>query len=349
MEELEQIMRKIHVLFAKCESYGDEQENKLIVPKKEVFRLLEQMNVIVLRMMDQYEGTKESRERGMSEYRREADRIIGQANAGAEDVYAASLIYTDNVIEELEAVISDAKESLWAEYARMAERLDAQTRLLAENQEEIKLQMEAMAQGKKYLRLIERENERLKQFDDMYEEDEETAEAESADEQRSDALLKELSYDVNEEEDITKEPQEASSESDDTKADQTSGKNTASKAPLNKHRKRRRAMEALEAEWQEQEKERPARKIGTALYQEVGQSYDPPVKKVSYEVKVNQAYFDQLGEGNIDLDAEYEQWKEEQAQAAGEAGQETAVAEEENRKEERAGRRKKKKGVWHKR
>ena len=37
MEDLEQIMRRIHVLFAKCEPYGDEKENTIIVPKKEVF------------------------------------------------------------------------------------------------------------------------------------------------------------------------------------------------------------------------------------------------------------------------------------------------------------------------
>ena len=71
----------------------------------------------------------------------------------------------------------------------------------------------------------------------------------------------------------------------------------------------------LEAEWAKEE-QRPVRKIGTAIYEDVGQPYEEPVKRVSYEIKVNQAYFDQLGEGNVDLDAEYYQWKEEQEQAA---------------------------------
>lgn len=78
------------------------------------------------------------------------------------------------------------------------------------------------------------------------------------------------------------------------------------------------------------------RKIGTALYEDVGQSYDSPVKKVSYEVRVNQAYFDQLGESAADLDAEYYQWKEEQEKQAGEAGAEAAAREED---EGEAGRR----------
>ena len=336
MEDLEQIMRRIHVLFAKCEPYGDESENRIIVPKKEVFRLLEQLNYAVVHMMDRYEGTAESRERGLAEYQRKSEKIMEQARAGADDVYAASLIYTDGMIEELEAVISDAKESLWAEYARMAGRLEEQARILNENQEEIKQQLNSMIQGEKYLRLVERENARLQRL--------EAAGAEDAGEEYLDEEeVSEDEYDSADEvyykEDIPSADESNRKEPGPGDGEDTSGwqekapsekgaalekpKGANKRAKTGKKAKKRAGVPDLEAEWAAEEQAKPVRKVGTAVYQEVGQAYDTPVKKVSYEVRVNQAYFDQLGEGNVDLDAEYYQWKEEQAKAeAGEQGSE---------------------------
>ena len=71
MEDLEQIMRRIHILFSKCEPFGDEGGEKIIVPKKELFRLLEKLNYAVIRVMDEYEATQEARERGINEFHRE--------------------------------------------------------------------------------------------------------------------------------------------------------------------------------------------------------------------------------------------------------------------------------------
>lgn len=354
MEDLEQIMRRIHVLFAKCEPYGDESENRIIVPKKEVFRLLEQLNYAVVHMMDRYEGTAESRERGLAEYQRKSEKIMEQARAGADDVYAASLIYTDGMIEELEAVISDAKESLWAEYARMAGRLEEQESILNENQEEIKQQLNSMIQGEKYLRLVERENARLKRLEaagaedvgDEYPEEEDDWEEESASadtgyeyDSADEVYYKEdiLSADENNQ----KEPGPGDGEDTSSRKEKApSEKGAAPEKPrggnkrtrTGKKAKKRPGVPDLEAEWAAEEQAKPVRKVGTAVYQEVGQSYDTPVKKVSYEVRVNQAYFDQLGEGNVDLDAEYYRWKEEQAKA--EAGeQEGGHPEEASQKE----------------
>ena len=57
MESLEQIMRRIHVLFARCEQYGEKTDNKIIVPKKEVVHLLVQLNRAVIAMVGPCAGT----------------------------------------------------------------------------------------------------------------------------------------------------------------------------------------------------------------------------------------------------------------------------------------------------
>lgn len=367
MEELEQIMRRIHVLFAKCEPYGNESDGKIIVPKKELFRLLEKLSYAVIRMMDAYEGTAESRERGLASYQREGEKIKTAAQEGADDVYAASLIYVDNMLEELHDVVADAKEELWEQYARTAGRLDAHARALSEDQEEIKQQLTAMAQGGKYLKIIEHENKRLQKMkeerartgEDAYGDDleddwdeygeEEEDEGDEAEDTQEEGDGDEASADGESGEENKKaaggdsgEPEtdsgETAAETENTAADAAvpvktgeggdkpaSGKKPQKakgkqggkygrkqKRPASRHA---RMVPDLEEEWAKEE-QRPVRKIGTAIYEDVGQPYDEPVKRVSYEVKVNQAYFDQLGEGNVDLDAEYYQWKEEQEQAA---------------------------------
>lgn len=371
MEDLEQIMRKIHVLFAKCEAYGNEKENKIIVPKKEVFRLLEQLNYAVVKLMDEYEGTEESRERGLGEYRRKGQKIIEEAQAGAEDVYAASLIYTDNMISGLEGVLSEARESLRLDYARMSKRLNEQAMMLETNQAEIKEQLLAMSQGEKYLNLILRENRRRQmeeaEDEDVEEEDweEEDAQEDSEEIEGEGEIEDEESTEGEEGTEDEEDPEgEEGTESEedieagkDTKGDEDAkaregaeGLKTNSSQPPEKKvgkpngkkkkggqrqggsksgkstaKNKKRAVPDLEREWEEEQKQRSARKVGTALYQDVGQPYDSPPKKVSYEIKVNEAYFEQLGEGNIDLDAEYEQWKKEQEGKAGEVNGEAAA------------------------
>lgn len=327
MESLEQIMRRIHVLFAKCEQYGEKTDNKIIVPKKEVFHLLEQLNLAVIAMMDQYEGTTESRERGLADYERSKEKLVEKAQENADDVYAASLIYTDNMLEEIESIVEETKENMWEQYARMAERLDAQAKLLTENQEEIKQQLNAMAQGGKYLRLIERENARIKQrqeeldseeyeedFDEQEEEEDEETINEEGEEELESKQEQEDSGEIDWDNfvvDITEEYDDIAGEAKKPNSNSKPKPKTAkSKKSSNSSAKKRvRMLPDLEAEWESEA--RPIKKVGTALYEDVGQPYDEPVRKQSYEIKINQAYFDQIGGSSADLDAEYYLWKAE--------------------------------------
>lgn len=393
MEDLEQIMRKIHVLFAKCEPYGDEKANRIIVPKKDLFRLLEQLNYAVMQMMDQYEATVESRDRGLAEYQRKGSRIIEEAQHGAEDIYAASLVYTDNMVYKLQDVLADTGKNLKEEYMRLSKRLDEQARVLEANQQEVKEQLQAMIQGEKYLNIIYRENLRLRrieaakqeeleeeEYEEYYEEDYEREDFdedyeredfnegdyegddfadEDFDENDDEADAKNWEQEAGTEESAQGQNQISESGSSSTAAkrikaenkktagkraeeqsaaakriegqnavkgteeqdaaarktekadaaEEKSGakKNKAARKPVPKKRPRR--VLDLEAEWEQEQNNKPIRKIGSALYEDVGQSYDPPPKKVSYEIKVNQAYFDQV-ESSEQLDAEYYQWME---------------------------------------
>ena len=61
-EEIEQIMREIHILFAKAEKLP-ENRNRIIVDKDVVFGLLERLSHEIYETMDRFEETKVSRQR----------------------------------------------------------------------------------------------------------------------------------------------------------------------------------------------------------------------------------------------------------------------------------------------
>ena len=56
-EKLEQIMRQIYLMLSNCEESAYSSED-LIVPKKRIFQLLEELNYTVYDLMEQYEGSK---------------------------------------------------------------------------------------------------------------------------------------------------------------------------------------------------------------------------------------------------------------------------------------------------
>lgn len=343
MADIESIMRKIHVLFAKCESYGEEKNNMIIVPKKEVFRLLEELNMEISAMMDRYEVTAESRERGMSEYRRQSEKILQRAKNGADDVYAASLIFTDNMIYELTDMLDAARQGIRDEYAAFAKKIAEQEKQLEENHAELKEQLSAMASGEKYLHILERENARREHVRAMREafEKEEDEEAEKADEEETeeiddleqaeaenagmedsepgelslDAAQNEMAATASGTETATKNPESH------TKKELKSGKSGRSKRKTNskgnlKSNKKPAPADAsddiwdFEEEWESEKGEKKVRNIGSALFEDVGKGFDDAPKKVSYEIHVNQAYFDQQTSSE-DLDAEYYRWMEE--------------------------------------
>jgi len=61
-DRIEEILKEIHVMFAKCEAYGNSPD-LVIISKSELFELLEKLNEGIDEVLDQYEATTRSRER----------------------------------------------------------------------------------------------------------------------------------------------------------------------------------------------------------------------------------------------------------------------------------------------
>ena len=98
-DKLERVLRDIHVLISRSEPY-DKTGSKIIVEKQKMFEQLSLFNNCIYEMMDDYEITQQSRDKADREAKKRGDKIIWNASRNAEDVYAASVLYTDEALTE---------------------------------------------------------------------------------------------------------------------------------------------------------------------------------------------------------------------------------------------------------
>ena len=164
-EKLEEIMKKIHVLLADCEqiSYSSEE---IIVPKKKLFALLEQLNYVVYEIMEQYEMTLAARNRAILQEEQKAREIQKKAKQNAEDMYAASLVYTEDILNDLKIVTDMMYQKIEVEYEEVLQKIKTEyeealqnhkrrMKYLRRTEDEVLLQINAMTDAKMYVKLIE--------------------------------------------------------------------------------------------------------------------------------------------------------------------------------------------------
>ena len=162
-DNIEKVLRSLHVLLSKSEPYGKEP-SKVIVDKQQVLDLLSELNKCVYGIMDEYEMTKQSRDRAEREFKKRGDEIVWDASRKAEDIYAASVMYTDEALNYIQDVIKEANSSIEEIYTEMNRKLEEREKLCRSNQMELKSQLQNLVDTEKYLKIIEERNkERLKE------------------------------------------------------------------------------------------------------------------------------------------------------------------------------------------
>lgn len=169
-EKLEQIMRQIYLMLSNCEESAYSSED-LIVPKKRIFQLLEELNYTVYDLMEQYEATMTARERGIAEHERKMAQIKEEAKGRAEDTYAASLLYAREMFMDMRKTTEKLCKDLRKGYNTALNNYEESLRFLQENEESLVAQMSVMMDAKKYLRLIEQQNKEKEKKQGLTEEE----------------------------------------------------------------------------------------------------------------------------------------------------------------------------------
>ncbi|MBO7402780.1 MAG: hypothetical protein J6U10_07300 [Lachnospiraceae bacterium] len=159
-ENIEKFLRAIHILISRGDIY-ENNKDRVIISKRELFDVLEQLNIAVAEVMDNYEASAAAKARAKREVEETGMEIVREAQTQAEDIYAASILYTDGALNELYDEITEAKAGLKSEFVKAEKRLDERLEVIKQNQKDLMDTLKALQQGDKYFGLIEDYNRRL--------------------------------------------------------------------------------------------------------------------------------------------------------------------------------------------
>ncbi len=156
-DKIEHILKEIHLLFSQSQSYAKD-DTRIVVEKQKVFALLEQLNMAVYEVMDEYEVTSQKQVLAERRSEKRGEEIIGKANKHADDIYAASIIYTDDALSRIQHIMDDTNKSVQKIFRRMNAELDSEKEKVRDNQSELKEQLRDFADTDKYLKVIKEQN-----------------------------------------------------------------------------------------------------------------------------------------------------------------------------------------------
>ncbi len=156
-DRTEKVLRDMHVLFSKAQPYEGSTRN-VIVDKNAMMDLLKDLNSCMYDMMEEYELTVKSRDKANREMQKQGDDIVFDATRKAEDIYAASIMYTDNALDSIQDVIKESEDAVAKIYDDAIKKIKEEARAVKSNQLELKSHLNDLIDTQKYLRLIDEEN-----------------------------------------------------------------------------------------------------------------------------------------------------------------------------------------------
>jgi hypothetical protein len=176
-------------------------------------------------------------------------------------------------------------------------------RLVSILNDEIHDQLNAMAQGEKYLEIIDRENDRRKHIAEFLKKNNKkdyNAEDESFDDEDYDEDGDDEASTAAEENAGAKSAEDGNVVDIDIRKSEKEG--TSGKGPSNSNGQVHKVSD--------RKKKKKVRKIGMALYEDVGRPFDDTAKAVpKYEIKVNESFLSGAeAKSGEELDYEYEKW-----------------------------------------
>ena len=122
-----------------------------------------------------YRFQQQGREQAQRENRKIGEEIINDARAKAEDVYAASVMYTDEALRRILDIMDEANESVKAVYDSMGEKLANERKLVSGDKLELKSLLQDLKDTDKYMGIIEERNKKIAKEKKWKEEDTESS------------------------------------------------------------------------------------------------------------------------------------------------------------------------------
>ncbi len=163
------------------------QPAKVVLPREELIELLDQLEGTVKEELKAYRDVTDKRAKILSDAKKEAEKIIFEAEKSASrirvtkrregeplnfspaemdaeekkalrtagDIYAASLIYTDEMLTEVDHLLADAFDQLDQEYKVMQGMLQSKKEAIAENKAELLRSLNSLTKEDRYAQIME--------------------------------------------------------------------------------------------------------------------------------------------------------------------------------------------------
>ena len=159
---------------------------KVLVNKEDTIRLLRELENIVQGELKIYRDVNDRKGKILTEAKKEAEDIVAEAEQSASrirvtkrrsgtsgfhpgslepedrealrtagDIYAASLIYTDEMLTEVNDLLADSYDMLSKQYAQMIRLLEEKTRIVAENKAELMGNLKELSKEERYTQILE--------------------------------------------------------------------------------------------------------------------------------------------------------------------------------------------------
>lgn len=160
---------------------------KVVINKDEAVMMLKELNSIVKGELKIYREFNDRRGRIISDAKKQAEDIIFEAeqtasrirvtkriNTGgsafragalpeeekeavrtATDIYAASLIYTDEMLTEVNDLVAEAYDMLTNQYKRMIDLFEEKSKIISDNKAELMTSLKELSREERYSQILE--------------------------------------------------------------------------------------------------------------------------------------------------------------------------------------------------
>lgn len=159
-DKLERILREMHLMVSRGQVVETDEEYVLI-HKKIMQQQLTNLSEAVNEMMEFYDLTVQGRNRAELEAENQRMEILRNANHQSQDIYAASVLYSEDALGRIQRIIDAAEKSVKETLSRLSQEMEQEKRVVRSNQLELITQLEDMKDSQKYMRLIQERNREI--------------------------------------------------------------------------------------------------------------------------------------------------------------------------------------------
>ena len=149
----EKTLKEIHVMISECPKLKGEPD-KVVIDKNVLFSQLNEISQCFYDMLDDFELTKQQKKEAVYQIKNQYEKTVEDAESKAQDVYSASVLYTDEAISRLTRLIESSEKSIELLYVDFEKKLRREKDAIRANQKELEDVLFEMRDNNMYLNLL---------------------------------------------------------------------------------------------------------------------------------------------------------------------------------------------------